>query len=310
MAEEITLGRDTLKIDARLWCSVIEGFISAKFSESHRTAVVVTVSGGLDSSVTAALCTRAVGRERVIGLMLPERWGNPDAGRYGRLIVEHLGIRTVTIDISRILRGLGTASFFYSLISGRESWKGIVGRFLQKKGDTFKALLMKEANGRLDEWQRKMNASASSRHRARVLAAYRYAEENNCMVVGSAHKSEDMAGLFVKYGIDDCADVMPMKNLYRSHILQLGEYMGVPPEILDRTPNPDILMGVTDKYVDFFGLDSLQVDLTLYGLEKGMTARKIADQLGVNEQSITDLQEIIALTDHKRNHAMAPVMGC
>jgi NAD+ synthase len=73
MNEQIKLTKDIFQIDAQQWCKDIEDFIKEKFSEPCRDGIVVTISGGLDSSVTAALCTRAIGKDKVKGLMLPER---------------------------------------------------------------------------------------------------------------------------------------------------------------------------------------------------------------------------------------------
>ena len=136
MSKNINLNQDAFKIDAQEWCRQIETFISDNFNLSYRDGIVVPISGGLDSSVVAALCTRAIGKKKVIGLMLPERLGNPEANYYGQLIVKHLDIKTMKINISPILRGMGTSNLFLSAISGRESWKGMVNRFLQKRNQT------------------------------------------------------------------------------------------------------------------------------------------------------------------------------
>ena len=101
---------------------------------------------------------------------------------------------------------------------------------------------------------------------------------------------------------------MPMKNIYRSHILQLAEFLEVPLEILHRSPNPDIFPGVTDKYMSYFEMDYLQIDLILFGQQKGLTAHEIATQLGMNEQAVNEIYEIVQLSKHMRNHALAPIL--
>ncbi len=308
MNEQIKLTNDAFQIDAQQWCKEIEDFIREKLAESHRDGIVVTISGGLDSSVTAALCTRAIGKDKVTGLMLPERWGNPEADKYGRLISQHLGIATKKINISPILSGLGTSDFLLSVTSGRSFWKDTVNKLLKKSGHSSKNDYFDYLKGTLEPWWRGMITKVNAKNRARVLAAYKFAEENNLVVVGSAHKSEGMVGLFVKYGIDDCADIMPLKNIYRSHILQLGVFLGIPDAILHRSPNPDILPGVTDKYLSYFGMDFSQVDLILLGLEKGLTVREIADQLGMDEQPVNELREAVRLSEYSRNHALAPML--
>lgn len=306
MSDDGILTPDAFKIDAQSWCAQIEAFIKEQFNASHRAGIVVPISGGLDSSVVAALCTRAIGKENVMGLMLPEKFGNPEADHYGRLIAKHLEIHTLRIGISSILRGLGTSNFFLSAISGRESWKGIVAKYLQKKDQTAKTLYMDALKGKLDASSRKLIADVSSKQRVRLLVTYKIAEERNLMVAGSSHKTEQMVGLFVKYGIDDGADIMPLKNIYRSQILQLAEYMGIPPEIIRRPPNPDILPGITDKYQDYFKLDYLKVELVLLGLQKGLSTDEIARQLGLDDQTVIQMFEIVKLSESSRNHVLAP----
>lgn len=302
------LTQDVFRIDAPRWCREIEEFIREYFSASHRDGIVVAVSGGLDSSVTAALCAAAIGKAKVTGLMLPERFGNPEASRYSRMIIRHLGIKSRRISISPILRGLGASDLILSAISGREFWKDTVLKTMRRQGHTTKGDYLDTLRGKLDPNRRRLIAKISSRQRARVLAAYRFAEENNCIVAGSAHKTEQMAGLFCKYGIDDCADVMPLKNVYRSQILQLAGCLGIPSQTLHRSPNPDILPGITDKYLGYFGMDCQKVDLILYGLEEGYPTSLIAGQTGTTERQVSEIGEIVKLSEHMRSHALAPIL--
>lgn len=306
MNDKVTLNPDIFKINAQEWSTQIEEFIRDQLNSSNLDGIVVPISGGLDSSVVAALCTRAVGKEKVMGLMLPERFGNPEAVRYGELIARHLGISVVKYNISPVLRGLGTSNLLLSAISGREFWKNTVNRYLRKKHKTAQSLYIEALEGRMDPASRKLIAQVSSKQRARLLFAYKYAEENNMMVAGSAHKTEQMVGLFVKYGIDDGADIMPLKNIYRSQTLQLAEYLKIPPEILHRSPNPDILPGITDKYLGYFKMNYLQVELILVGLDKGLSPAEIADQIGLSQQAVQQMQHIIALSERFRSHAAAP----
>lgn len=306
MSTDVILTPEAFNIDAQNWCTQIEAFIKEKFSWSNKDGIVVPISGGLDSSVVATLCARAIGKEKVIGLMLPERLGNPEADYYGRLISKHLDIKTMKINISPILRGLGTSNLFLSAISGRERWKGVVTKTLQKRNKTAKTLYIDALKGKLDVSSRKLIAEVSSKQRARLLVTYKVAEENNLMVAGSSHKTEQMVGLFVKYGIDDCADIMPLKNIYRSQTLQLADFIGIPPEISHRSPNPDILPGITDKYQGYFGIDYLKVELILLGLQMELSADEIARQLELDVQTVIQMIEVAKLSESFRSHALAP----
>ena len=107
--------------------------------------------------------------------------------------------------------------------------------------------------------------------------------------------------MFVKFGADDIADIMPLKSFYRSHIVQLASFIGVPPEILSRTPNPDIIPGVSDKYVDILGMSCETLDLVLYGIEHNMDDNAIAEQVSVPLTSVLDIRNLVQKTQHMRN---------
>jgi len=99
---------------------------------------------------------------------------------------------------------------------------------------------------------------------------------------------------------------MPLKNIYRSQILQLAECIGIPPEIIRRSPNPDILPGITDKYQGYFGIDFLKVELILLGLQMELSTDEIARQLGLDDQTVIQMVEIVQLSESFRSHALAP----
>jgi NAD+ synthase len=297
----MALNESAFAIDAERYASLIASFIAAAMSDLSRKGVLVPISGGLDSSVVASLAVRAVGKEAVTGLLLPERQGNPEAEGYAGRIAESLGIETRTIDVSKALKGLGAYDFALSRIPGRRLKAALVHSF--SRGNQILELNRGTA-GRLT---RKGAASFFIKQRVRLVATYKYAEERNLLVCGSAHKSEDLVGLFVKFGVDDVADVMPLKNLYRAQILQLGEQLGLPAEILERSPNPDVIPGVTDKYRDILGLESAKVDLVLLGIERGMKSGEIARQTGVPKKGVTTIEELVRVTAHMRSPSMAPV---
>jgi NAD+ synthase len=297
------LSREVFIIDCFLTCRRIETFIREIMERLRRTGIVVPISGGLDSSVVASLCVRAVGRQKVIGLMLPERQGNPEALRYARVLADHLDIKTKTIDISKVLRSAGTYRFALSLLPSRRIKASIVKKYLGTKGENF---FLKGIRGTDDRLVNRGLASFYTKQRARLMATYKFAEENGLMVVGSAHKTEDMVGLYVKFGVDDAADVMPLKNLYRSHILQLAEHLGVPSVIIARAPNPDLVPGVDDKYRDVLGISWDALDRILYGLEHNMEVSEIAEKTGIEVSAVHMTAELVKLTHHMRNPSLAP----
>ncbi|MBI3139374.1 MAG: NAD(+) synthase [Sphingobacteriales bacterium] len=302
------LNEKSFEIDSQQLCSDIETFISTKFIESKKNGILVPVSGGLDSSVAAALVTRAIGKDRVTALMLPERFGNPAANLYGKLIIRQLGIKSKKIYINPIIHSLKISDPLLTFLGGRQLWKNRIEKIKRKRGDEVYKGYLKTLRGERVETFQKYSSKINGRQRARLLYACKYAEDNNLLLVGATHKTERSVGLFAKFGIDDCADLMPLKNFYRSQLLQIGQHVGIPAKILNRTPNPDMVPGVTDKYVSYLELPAPQVDLILLGLENKMTAIEIAEQLKITEEKILDILEIVNLTEMQRNHSLAPIM--
>jgi NAD+ synthase len=293
------LSKEVLKIDPSKVADKITDFIKENMKDQGRSGILIPISGGLDSSVIASLCARAVGKDKVIGLMLPEKHGNPEAEKYGKILADFLGIKTEMIDISRILKDLGAYDFLlscvptyrlkglvvkaYSLIHGAnpfaESVKRTDNKYLLKKKSEFYAKPM-----------------------VRLLVAYKFAEANNLLLIGSDQKSEVVMGLFVKF---DNSDLAPMKKLYRSQVLQLAEFLKIPEEIYKRSPSPDIIPGITDKYFDLFGVKPEKVDLVIFGLEHGMEGKDIAEQINLPIEKVLEIKDVIKKSEHLRKPAMA-----
>ena len=299
----MNLSNECLRIDAEKFCKTTQKFIKEKMHELRRNGIVIPISGGLDSSVVACLCVNAVGRNIVKGLLIPEKQGNPEAEMYAGILAGFLRIRTERIDISRILKSLGTYRFILNKIPSYRLKAKLVRKYLDPSREN---MFLKGIKGTSNKFINRAIASFYTKQRVRLVATYKFAEENNLLVAGSANKSEDMVGLYVKFGIDDNADLMPLKNLFRTHIIQLAEFLKVPREIIIRTPNPDLIPGVSDKYMDILRIDWKKLDLILYGLEKGMDTNSLAQQLNMIDKRIEQIKEIVELTYHMRHHSMAP----
>ncbi|MFZ2635300.1 MAG: NAD(+) synthase [Rectinemataceae bacterium] len=299
----IALTKDLLKIDAEETTGIICDFIKEKHAELGRDAIVVPISGGLDSSVVAALCVRAVGKDKVVGLMLPERQGNPEAGRFAKQLAAALGIQTRKISITNALFALGTYGFVLSFFPTKKLRDSVALKYMKSSGEN---MLLDSIRGSKSRLNRAATASINSKQRMRALVMCKFADENNYLTVGSAHLTEDMVGLFVKFGIDDVADLMPMKGLFRMQILQIAEYLGVPESITGRTPNPDVIPGVHDKYLGMLGLPADTVDLVLCGILHGLTNQEIAEQLFIDRKKVEEVRELVRLSDHMRHPSQAP----
>lgn len=291
------------QIDVPKVAEQIASFIESKRIELNRDGALVSLSGGVDSSTVLALTVRAIGPDRVKALLMPEKQGNPDADKYAHRVASWLSVETITRDLSRILDTLGAYDFILPRIPTRRARAFALHAFFNRHAQN---PFLELAHGEGDEMMRKGFALFTIKQRARLLVEYLVAEQNNWLVVGSAHKSEDLVGLYVKFGVDDCADLMPLKNFYRSQTLLLAEYLGVPEEIRRRTPNPDLIPGVEDKYMDILGIPSTTLDLILYGLEHALSDTNIASQTGVSEEQVREIRALVKDTEHMRNASQAP----
>jgi len=292
------LNKEIFSIDAPAVTARLCEFIQDRQIAFHRDGILVPLSGGLDSSTVLLLCARAVGPQNVTALLLQEIQGNPQARTYAHLVTRQFNIKTITRNISPILARLGIYNLALSLLPTRRL-KGWASR--KYLASVQEHLYLQILKGQASPFQRRYSARYASKQRVRSVVTYLLAEERNLLVVGCAHKSEDMLGLFVKFGVDDIADLMPLKNLYRSQILQIAGYLGVPDAIMARTPNPDIIPGVNDKYLDMLGLPSSTLDLLAYGLEHGLEDADIASQLSLPIEKVRQIRELIQQTEHMRN---------
>lgn len=296
----------TLAIDAPKVTEQIVRFISTKMEQLQRDNIVLGLSGGLDSSVVAALCSRAVGPDNVIALLMPEKDSNPTHLADAFKIIELLKIRSKMVDLTPYLKGLG----IYKIMPlTRVPFPRIIKESLIKKSfklyerKTSRSILISSLKGIKDESYKpliaKGNAYYRAKHRLRMLMLYLYAEQKNSMVVGTANKTEYKIGFFVKFGCDHCADIMPIIGLYKTQVKMLASYLDLPKEVIDKPPSPDIIPGIDDEYA--IGMPYELLDSILMAYEKGLDEQLIADELNVDKDKIVYVKKLIEVSEHMRN---------
>ena len=172
---------------------------------------VLGISGGKDSSIAAALCVEALGRNRVIGVLMPN--GEQADIEMARLLVNHLGIRSIEINIKSAVDGV---------LNGIESGK--------------KNRLNLEISK-----QTKENLTP----RIRMSTVYAISQSMNGRVVNTCNLSEDWVGYSTRYG-DSVGDFSPMSNLTVTEVKQIGRLLELPDVLIDKVPI-DGLCGKTDE---------------------------------------------------------------
>lgn len=265
-----------LHLEAKTVCADIEKFIKNKVSELDRRGVILGLSGGIDSCVVAYLCARAVGPKNVTCLMLPEKHSSAENLKHAKSVAEKLGTHHQVEDLTRKLNQFR----LYRLVPGH--LPGFLVRLLRKRYK--KHSLKKDESSFSADWlvsknmiTAKADAFYRIKHRMRMVTLYYYADSGNLLVAGAANKTEYLIGFFISYGCDNAADIMPIRHLYKTQVRQLAEYLGLPREIIDKPPSPDLLPGFNDE--DLIGIPYEALDLILFGLEGGLSHEKIAAEL-------------------------------
>jgi NAD+ synthase len=268
-------------------CREIEDFILASMAHLKRQGAVIGLSGGLDSAVTALLTVRSLGEAKVHLLHMPEKDSNPLHREHAERFAAHLGLDLDVFDITPMVRATRTYRILpLGLIPGPKLRTRVVeyGRKRLLEHDD-ERLLADRLEPEADSWIAKGNAYGTAKHRIRVVVIYQFADLRNLMVVGAANRTELLTGTFSQWGIDQCADIMPVIHLYRSQLEELAEYLQVPDYIRNKASDPDLLPVDLNKSRLLGGYR--RADHILYNMENqvdreaiyGFYDRKIVDHL-------------------------------
>lgn len=282
--------------------TVIEGF--------RKKGVVIGLSGGIDSSVSAKICVNALGKEHVLGIFTPEKECKEETNHLGRMIAEHLGVETVKEDITDTLesvrcyerRNEGIRAIIPEF---RDEWRSKVVLPKMKEGRRLNvsSIYIQDDSGAIQ--QRRMNtrsylqvvASSNFKQRTRKMMEYYHAERLNYAVVGTPNKLEHDLGFFVKNG-DGAADIKPIAHLYKSQVYQLGNSYGIPAEILERRPTTDTYSLPQTQEEFYFSLPYDEMDLALYSFENGYSEMELSEALRISVEKAEGIYQDI--TNKKR----------
>jgi len=215
-----------LKIDERKICEKIVGFIRDQVRLSETEGIVLGMSGGIDSSTVTALCSRALGSDRVLGLLMPSRVSFEGDMDDAIELSKSLGILSERLDIAPVI-------------------------------ESFKMAL-----GARDEFNQISSGNLMPRIRMTIL--YYYVNSLNLLVAGTGNLSELLIGYFTKYG-DGGADILPIGCLYKTQVRQLARYLHIPQPIIDKKPSAGLWPGQTDEGeigISYEALDFILFGLT------------------------------------------------
>jgi len=272
--------RDVLRIDAPKVAEQIEHAIREQvLGTLRKRGAVVGMSGGIDSSVVSSLCARALGKDRVHGLLMPERDSSDDALRLGRMLAEHLGIKYAVENIAPALQGLGCYARQLEAIRMAvpdygEGWrcKLTIPSLLAGERLNITTLTVADPAGNQKTVRMppaaylQMVAATNFKQRVRKMMEYYHADRLNYAVAGTPNLLEYDQGFFVKQG-DGAADFKPIAHLYKTQVYALAEYVGVPEEIRRRPPTTDTFSLSQSQEEFYFALPYQEMDLCLWAYE-------------------------------------------
>lgn len=303
------LGPAVLDLDPQAEADRIGEWLLRQVGQGLRKrGVVVAVSGGIDSALCATLCARALGPQRVFGLLMPEQESNPESTARGLQLCQGLGIPHTTIDITDTLRALGCYAqrdaavemVFPGYGPGWTCRIGIDGGL--SGGINFFWLEVSSERGELRRARLphraylQLVAATNFKQRVRKTLEYFHADRLNHAVVGTPNRLEHDQGFFVKQG-DGTADLKPIAHLYKTQVYAMARALGVPEAICQARPTTDTYTLAQGQDEFFFSLPHAQMDLALWARIHGREARELGEALGIGEARA---QRVLADIDAKR----------
>lgn len=276
----------------------------------RRRGIVVGLSGGIDSSVTAALSAKALGADRVLALQMPERHSADETLYLSGLVADHFRIKKIHEDISKILESVGFYKRYDDAVQlvipeYGEGWKSkiVIPNVVEKGGFNLFSIVAQKPDGStlkkrlLLKSYLEIVAATNFKQRTRKMLEYYHADRLNYAVAGTPNRLEYDQGFFVKLG-DGAADIKPIAHLYKSQVYQIAEFLGVPEEIRKRPPTTDTYSLAQGQDEFYFSLPYEQMDLCLYAKNNNISAEIVAKTLGFNSEQIQRVYDDI---DTKRS---------
>lgn len=298
--------RDAIRLDTAAEAERIAGTIrTTVFRRLKRRGVVLGVSGGIDSSVCAALCVRALGAERVTALLMPEADSAPETTDLGSILAQHLGVRAVLEEITPILDAVSCYARrdaairevvpAYTLSANRKSCCRTCSTATATASSRWSSSFpTARSRARLtSDAYLGILAATNFKQRVRKMMEYHWADRLQCAVVGTPNRLEYDQGFFVKLG-DGAADLKPIGHLYKSQVYQLAEYLDIPAKIRQRPPTTDTYSLSQSQEEFYFSVPLETLDLCLFGMNHGIDVREVAGAVGLSVAQVERVYRDIA----------------
>jgi NAD+ synthase len=309
MSQATPFGPDALAIDVEAEADRIGHVLREYLTFTRRKGAVVALSGGIDSSVVAGLCARALGPDRVFGLHMPEQDSSSETIRLSTSVSDAFGFESAVEDISPILAAAGCYQRRDDAIRkvvpeigpGYRS-KIVLPSVTESEALRIYSVVVEAPDGsqirkRLPtESYLSIVAATNFKQRVRKMLEYYYADRLNYVATGTPNRLEYDQGFFVKLG-DGSADIKPIAHLYKSQVYAMAEFLGVPLEVRRRPSTTDTYSLPQSQEEFYFSLPYQRMDLCLYGKNIGAPVEHIAEATGLSTEQV---QRVFRDIDQKR----------
>ncbi|SFR50055.1 NAD+ synthase [Halogeometricum limi] len=272
MSSEPTILADTAPLDLRLSDDELERthqhilqFLRDVVDDAGADGAVLGLSGGIDSTTVAYLAAEAFGPENLHGLVMPSVVNTEENMSDAERVAQELGIEYDVVEIQPIAETVF---------------------------DTFP----EAADDKM--------AAGNVYVRLRGVLNYFVANHEGKVVLGTGNRAEALSGYFTKYG-DQAVDCNPIGNLYKQQVRQLAAHVGVPDDLVTKTPSAEMWSGQTDEEEMGMDYDTLDAILALH-VDGPLSKSATIDHLGVTESQVDRAVELYEKSEHKRHMPPAP----
>ena len=237
------------------------------FRKNNFKKAVIGLSGGLDSSVATSLVVNALGKQNVTAILMP------DIGTTSLKSIKNAEILVKKLKVNH--------------------YKISINDFVQYFKNFNKNLKLKIKN--------EIYAISNAKARTRMMILYYFANLDNALVIGTSDKSEIALGYTTKYG-DNAADILVVGDLWKTEVIEMGRFLGIPESILKKKPSAELVKGVTAEKELGASYEVLDKILKSY-IEQGLSPEHIIEN-GFDKKLVNNVVDRVRLNEHKRRTAM------